>query len=207
MLALLKELALGFGSKPKVVEAPVEPAGFPGVAVWLACVPLLLGFAFMSDCKNAMVEDISHIKILKKEGCSGVFGGFCAHIFFMVGIFSNGWGFTALAGALGFAPELAGAIGVVSINGIFLYMELFKTGPTGLPGIAPPAPVTYFVTLLSLALLANAACETGVYPLDGKDEFNMKYWVLMVVAALVPQAIGFKIRNEGFQITPVAKGA
>jgi hypothetical protein len=151
----------------------------------------------MADCKNAMTTDINGIAILKKEGCSGVFGGFAAHIFFMVGVFANGWGFTALGGAMGFAPEIAGTSGVVSITGIMLYMELFKVGPTGLPGIAPPAPVTFFLTFLSTMLLANAAFET----LAGNAP--MKFWVVFTVAVLLPQAIGSKHRKEGFQIPPV----
>ena len=108
---------------------------FPGVATWLACVPLLLALAFMADCKNAIIKDFEEVPILKGQTCSAEVGGFCAHIMFMLGSVACGWAVTAIGAAMGLSPSLCGALGVPSFAGIMLAMQFSGAGPTGMPGI------------------------------------------------------------------------
>ena len=60
-------------------------APFPGVASLFACIPVVAGMAFMSDCKKLSMADYSNQPALKGQGLTGESGGFVSHLMFMIG--------------------------------------------------------------------------------------------------------------------------
>ena len=189
-----------FSSTPSPTEDGT--LAFPGVAVWLACTPLILALAFMTGCKDTAANDLAEVAVLKAQGCSAEVGGFVAHILFMVGVFAWGWGITCLGGALGYAADLSGTIGLTAVVGTLVYMAKVKDGITGLPGFAgAPLPVAILFTLFATVLNINAVLAT----IDGS--ISIKFWLVEAVAVAIPQLLGYKIRKTGYEIAPVPKGA
>jgi len=184
-----------------VVVEPVTSLAFPGVAVWIGCIPILSFLAFLTGCKDTVREDLEAVPTLKAVGCGGEVGGFAAHLLFMVGVFAGGWAFMAIGGALGYPPELSGTISLSSFVGTLIFMAFTKTGITGVPGFggAPP-PVAAVFTLACVAMNVNVMFEA----MDGKVPTS--YWFLLAAGVLIPQLAGYKIRKEGYAIKPVLKG-
>ena len=63
----------------------LDLAPFPAVANVVACIPVMLGMAFMSDCKRLTMGYYQNQPALKGQGLTGESGGFVSHVMFMVG--------------------------------------------------------------------------------------------------------------------------